>query len=392
METVIKCMEYGILFFFLYGVIMSLFSLYIKKEKNKGVYEQTNSFSVLIPCHNEDQVIFDNLQSIYDSSYDKSLLNIYVICDNCTDQTVEIVNAFKYSHMNMNVHCLEVNGGSKPKALKECTKILRNNNLWVDDNIVVLDADNRISPSLFDTFNREIQNGSKIVQVSIQPLNNKSFVAKGFTSAFNNMNRSYQYARNVLNLSGSLCGTGYSVNREVWDKVGFDDCNTLTEDFEASIMSILKGYKIKFIYNDYVLNQHLDSFHKADVQRTRWARGSMQVCVKMFPKTLWSFIKKPSLQKLDIMVFMTTGIRYVVYMVCIAFEIIYGKGVNVPFKLALIPTVIYAIMVMVCNKWSPKYILPHIWYYVSMMFVTSYGCITFWKNNWTKTIHVKQPK
>lgn len=112
----------------------------------------------------------------------------------------------------------------------------------------------------------------------------------------------------------------------------------------------------------------------------------------MFPKTLWSFIKKPSLQKFDIMVFMTTGIRYVMYMVCIAFEIIYGKGVNVPFKLALMPTVIYAIMVMVCNKWSPKYVLPHIWYYISMVFVTSYGCITFWKNNWTKTIHVKQPK
>lgn len=116
---------------------MSLFSLYIKKEKNKGVYEQTNSFSVLIPCHNEDQVIFDNLQSIYDSNYNKRLLNVYVICDNCTDQTVEIVNAFKYLHMNMNVHCLEVNGGSKPKALKECTKILRNNSLWVDDNIKV---------------------------------------------------------------------------------------------------------------------------------------------------------------------------------------------------------------------------------------------------------------
>lgn len=43
METAIKYMEYGILFFFLYGIIMSLFSLYIKKEKNKGGI-QTNQF------------------------------------------------------------------------------------------------------------------------------------------------------------------------------------------------------------------------------------------------------------------------------------------------------------------------------------------------------------
>ena len=42
METAIKCMEYGILFFFLYGIIMSLFSLYIKKEKNNKNFFRKN--------------------------------------------------------------------------------------------------------------------------------------------------------------------------------------------------------------------------------------------------------------------------------------------------------------------------------------------------------------
>lgn len=384
-HRIITFWAYFIIFVFIYDICISLFSLIIRNDKTNNVTDKT-SFSILIPCHNEENVIWTTLEYIYNSDYSKRLLKVYIIADNCTDKTVEIVNNFNKTHY-LNCKILEVSGGSKPKALNSAVNMLKEKRMWKDDCIVVLDADNRVSETLFKSFNKLHIEGFKIVQCAIHSLNDTSFIAKGFTSSFNNMNRGFQYARNKIGLSGSLSGTGFSIDRDTWDEVDFNNCNTLTEDLEFSILAILRGLKIKFIYNDYVLNQHLDEFRPSFVQRVRWSRGHTQVFVKLALKTFVNFLKKPSIQLIDSLLFMFSPFKHVVYIIVLCWQIIFNHFAEVSIYLIIFPLIYYLVFFMICNNWKLKYFFPHIFYTITMFFAIVYGALTYRKKVWVKTFH-----
>ena len=391
MNLIIDILGYFIVCVFIYNIVISLFSLKIKINKIDEV-EQSTSFSILIPCYNEENVIWDTLLSLNNTEYNKGLLKIYVIADNCTDSTVDMVNKFKEAYTGLNCNLLEVKGGSKPKAINEAIKVLKNKNLWIDECIFVLDADNRVSKTLFKNFNKYNRHGFKILQCAIHSLNDDSFIAKGFTSAFNNMNRGFQYSRNKIGLSGSLCGTGFSIKREIWDEIDFTRCDTLTEDLEFSILGILDNIKIKFIYNDYVLNQHLDKFKPSFIQRLRWSRGHTQVFIKLSGKTTVNLIKHPSLQLFDSLIFMFNPFRNVTYIIVLALEIIFQHTSYISVYFMIIPMIYYVCFFMYCDNWKINYFIPHIFYAFTMYFATVYGAITFRNKKWVKTFHRKIEK
>ena len=243
-----------------YNIVTSLFSIKNKNIKHKQIdsynRERKETFAILIPCHNEQNVIQKNLTAISKSTYDKNLYKVYVVADNCTDNTIPKVKEFMDNFPDMNIKILEVKGGTKPKAINKAIQMLKANGEWNKDNIVFLDADNQCSPRMLEAFNYYHERNA-IVQCRIESENSNNIVSKGFKSAFNNMRYGFQLARNNMGLSGSLCGTGFSVNRKTFDEVGFEDCTTLTEDLEFSVKAILDGYKIRFIDEQYVLNQNV---------------------------------------------------------------------------------------------------------------------------------------
>ena len=78
--------------FFLQLVYMLLF--FIPKKKFKKT-KHKNRICVLIPAHNEEDVIFDTITDIIENqNYSHSLYDIYVIADNCTDKTAFLFSPF----------------------------------------------------------------------------------------------------------------------------------------------------------------------------------------------------------------------------------------------------------------------------------------------------------
>ena len=63
-----------------YNIGTSLFSLKNFKHKQIDSYdrERKETFAILIPCHNEQNVINKNLTAISKSTYDKNLYKVYV--------------------------------------------------------------------------------------------------------------------------------------------------------------------------------------------------------------------------------------------------------------------------------------------------------------------------
>lgn len=371
-----------------YNVIISLFSL--KKPKSPHSYDSTTkeSFCILIPCHNEEDAIQNNLTAISNCSYDKDLFTTYVIADNCTDSTVDKVKEFKLSHSDMNIEILEVKGGTKPKAINSAISILKEHDIWYTyDNIVFLDSDNKMSPQMLESFNH-YHKQHPILQCRIASDNHDNIVSKSFASAFANMRYSFQIARNNIGLSGSLCGTGFSVNREVFDKVGFDNCTTLTEDLEFSVKSIINGYKIKYIDEQYVLNQNLTETRPSITQRVRWCNGHMQTLVKLTPSLIKAFFKKPSFQLLDTFIFLSTPAKSIVYIFMLILQfILFFNGAYIKPLIFFISLLYQVIFCLYCNDWKISYIIPFIKYGIEMLFIIPYGTITYKRTTWVKTKH-----
>lgn len=372
-----------------YNVITSLFS--IKSVKHKQVEpcdrERKETFAILIPCHNEQDVIQRNLTAISKSTYDKDLYKVYVIADNCTDNTVAKVKEFMSAAPGMNIEVLEVKGGTKPRAINKAIQLLKGRGEWNKDNIVFLDSDNQCSPGMLESFNYYHERNA-IVQCRIESENADNIVSRGFKSAFNNMRYGFQVARNNMGLSGSLCGTGFSVNREVFDEVGFNDCTTLTEDLEFSIKAILDGYKIRFIDEQYVLNQNVSKTIPSLKQRLRWNRGHSQTMVKLAPRLLKTFIKKPSLQIFDSIIFLCTPAKSILYLLMILLQFTAAASGSYMSPILFTISLMYQLLFcLYCNDWNFSFIIPFIKYALEMIPLMGYGALTYRDTNWCKTEH-----
>ena len=372
-----------------YNVVTSLFCIKSVKHKQVEPYdrERKETFAILIPCHNEQDVIQRNLAAISNSTYDKDLYKVYVIADNCTDNTVVKVKEFMSTAPGMNIEVLEVKGGTKPRAINRAIQMIKAKGEWNKDNVVFLDSDNQCSPGMLEAFNYYHERNA-IVQCRIESENADNIVSRGFKSAFNNMRYGFQLARNNMGLSGSLCGTGFSVNRKVFDEVGFEDCTTLTEDLEFSIKGILSGYKIRFIDEQYVLNQNVTKTIPSLKQRLRWNRGHSQTMVRLAPRLLKAFIKKPSLQIFDSIIFLCTPAKSILYLLMLLLQftaVASGSYISpILFTISLMYQILFCLY---CNDWNFNYIIPFIKYGLEMIPLMIHGALTYRDTNWCKTEH-----
>ena len=76
-------------FYLLYFVIMAIGIF--KKKKEKVLVDKKNNFAVIIAARNEEAVIANLIKSLKKQNYPKEHYEIYVIVNNCTDNTEEEV-------------------------------------------------------------------------------------------------------------------------------------------------------------------------------------------------------------------------------------------------------------------------------------------------------------
>ena len=75
--------------FWLYQFVISITSL-IKFKEKPMLTDKKHRFIIALPANNEESVIGNLIKSLKMQDYDKSLFDIYVIADNCTDKTAEV--------------------------------------------------------------------------------------------------------------------------------------------------------------------------------------------------------------------------------------------------------------------------------------------------------------
>lgn len=243
--------------------------------KRKNTREaQRNSFAILICGRNESAVIGDLLDSIKGQTYDQSLITVFVMADNCTDNTAEVAaehGAVVYKRFNKQLI-------GKGYALSELLGHIKEDFPEGFDGYMVFDADNILSPDYIEKMNLTFSQGHDIITSYRNSKNyGTNWISAGYGLWFLRESRYLNQARYILHTSCAVSGTGFMFSRKIAEEVEGWPYHLLTEDIEFSTSQITKGRKIAFCKDAELFDEQPVKFSQSWKQRLRWAKGNFQV-------------------------------------------------------------------------------------------------------------------
>ena len=271
--------------FWCYQFIISLCAL-IKLKDKTYIINKNHKFMAIIPAHNEEKVVGNLIESLKKQTYDKNLYDIYVIADNCTDETAKIAKqsgAIVYERFD---EAHKTKGYALQWFLKK--KIKENADY---DAFFVFDADNIVDKNFITNMNKKLCQGEEVVQ-GYRDIKNPTdnWITAGYALFYWTMHRFYHLARYNIGLSPLLNGTGFMVKFDVVKPNGWET-ETLTEDIEFSLKQIIKGKKLGWATDAIVYDEQPTSFKQSWSQRSRWTVGHMQ-CLKIYTGQLAKAVKE----------------------------------------------------------------------------------------------------
>ena len=268
-----------IVIYWLYQLIISACSLIQFKEKPL-IKDKKHKFMMILPAHNEAAVIGALIESLQQLDYPKELYDIYVIADNCTDNTAQIAR---------DTGAIVLERFDEEKKTKGfALQWFLNQKIKEDadyDAFCVFDADNIVDKNFLNAMNKKLCQGEQVVQ-GYRDIKNPSdsWISAGYALFYWSMNRFYHLSRYNLGLSPLINGTGFMVDFNLIKPTGWDT-KTLTEDIEFSLKNIAQGRKLGWATDAIVYDEQPTEFKQSWSQRSRWTVGHLQ-CMKYYTKDL----------------------------------------------------------------------------------------------------------
>ena len=275
MET-LRWINFGVSVLFILCYAYQFFYIpvpWLRKAKPHAAAKR-NRYAVLICARNESGVIADLIESIHSQTYDQSLLRIFVLADNCTDDTAAIARA----HGAVAYERFNTEQVGKGYALQTLLHYLERDYPEGFDGYFVFDADNILAPDYMERMNEAFSDGHQIITSYRNSKNyGDNWISAGYALWFLRESRYLNHARHLLGSSCAVSGTGFLFSRRVLEEVGPWPFHLLTEDIEFSIHQITRGRKVAFCPDAVLYDEQPTTFRQSWRQRQRWAKGYIQV-------------------------------------------------------------------------------------------------------------------
>lgn len=235
---------------------------YPQKEKNG------HNYAILIPARNESLVIEKLLISIENQTKKIKPEDVYIIVETKKDKTVSIVEKHKMTI----VYRKNLNKKRKGFALDDAIKeILKSNKKY--DAYFIFDADNILDKNYIKEMTKSFDEGYDIGIGYRNTKNSKNLVSAASALTFSMINtignkRKSKYTNNLI-----ISGTGYYIKGTIIESWKGFPFNSLTEDYELSLYSILNN--LTTTYNDSAIyyDEQPEIFDVTIIQRSRWVKG-----------------------------------------------------------------------------------------------------------------------
>lgn len=251
-----------------------VFSFLKPKQYKKSLIK--HSFGVIICTHNEEECIAETIKSIKSQNYPQEKIKIFVVCDNCTDNTAEIAK-------NQGAEVIIKNNPNEARkgfALKYGLDIL----IKRDDGIesyLIFDADSILHPDFIDKMNDAFDSGSQIARGYCNAKNYDQNIYSGITSLYSiRDNRFNCRVRSAFNIPQLLIGTGMMISRKVFEETGGWDCTSLSEDAEFTLKRINENRMIDYVDQAIYYDEMQSSLKETFLRHKRMGYGLMRVFFK----------------------------------------------------------------------------------------------------------------
>jgi len=396
-----EALVWVITIFWLYQILVSLCSL-IKFKDKPLIINKNHRFMAIIPAHNEEAVIGNLIESLKNQDYDKNLYDIYVIADNCTDNTARIAEkagAIVYKRF-------DEKNKTKGAALNWFLKQKIEENAPYDA-LFVFDADNIVDKNFIKNMNKKLCQGEDVVQ-GYRDIKNPtdSWISAGYALFYWTMHRFYHLARYNIGMSPLLNGTGFMVKFDVIKPNGWET-QTLTEDIEFSLQRIIKGKRLGWATDAIVYDEQPVGFAQSWSQRSRWTVGHIQ-CIQCYTKSLAKAIKDhKTIMNFDGLLYILGSIpMFIISLLLVATNFfMYAWDMLTPAEfilniaMYLLPTfllpVFTSMFIMFLDKRPIKPMVKGLLFYplfIGSWLVINFKCIFKRNTKWEKIEHVRSIK
>lgn len=277
-----------IIFYAYHTIIAATGRLFMNKRYKETVSDKINRFCIIVCARNEELVIGNLINSLNEQNYPKSCFDIHVIADNCTDKTAQIAKVLGATVTER----FDIQRIGKGYALN-CFFNTVNTSGY--DTFCIFDADNIADADFLTHMNSRINNGEKIITGLRKAQNpTESFTSSCYSLYFAFIMQLVMKPRYNMGLSCLVGGTGFAFASELV-KNGWNT-QTLTEDAEFSIQSLLDGNMVSFCEDAIFYDEQPASFKTSIYQRYRWTAGTVH-CIKAYGSKLFKAAKEKNNSK-----------------------------------------------------------------------------------------------
>lgn len=277
MVTFVENLNIMLMIFFTICYSYQFFYAFYALRRKPNEYKATkfHTYAAIISARNESAVIGNLINSIKKQNYPQELVDVYVVADNCTDNTADIARkagAIVYERNNLK-KC------GKGYALDYIFNIIHSGeNKDKYDGYMIFDADNLLDSNYILEMNKVFDNGYRVITSYRNSKNfDTNWISSGYSLWFLREARYINNVRMMLGTSCAISGTGFLIDSDVIKKNNGWKHHLLTEDIEFTVDMIINGEKIGYCDKAVIYDEQPTTFEQSWIQRLRWSKGFYQV-------------------------------------------------------------------------------------------------------------------
>ena len=306
---------------YFYQLVYLVIGLVKRRRWKQPEAAKLHRYAAVISARNEAGVIGELIHSLKQQNYPADLLDVYVVADNCTDDTALVsrrAGAIVYERFNQRKK-------GKGYALDYLFRTLAREGRDQYDAYLIFDADNLVDPNFVREMNKTFDSGDFGAITCYRNSRNfgSNWISAGYAIWFLREARFLNFPRMLLGTNCHVSGTGFLISADVIRENKGWPYHLLTEDIEFSVSCALKGRRIGYCDKAVIYDEQPTTFRQSWDQRLRWSKGFYQVDVNYGTGLVKGMLQKPSRKSWSCYdMFMTVAPGMLLTLVTIAFNLV----------------------------------------------------------------------